>query len=346
MAYLDGYFFIGHIIFRHIIFFGEEWHGEPVHVVNRESLLVGGLGIVAVGDEEDILLYVLLDGKPWTSTEAQSVTLPYGVKPQSLVHADLLARFDVNDESRLLAEVLAEVVVVVYLAKKADALRVLALGVDEMFTLCYTAHLTLLVVPDREDGFLQLPVVDLRKEIRLVLYWIWGCNEPLTALFVNLRLCVVSCCDEVVLMTFLLVESTELDKPLAHDIGIWRETSLDLLHGVSCDVVPILLMAVDDLQIKAIAMAYGGCHFKVFLGGAVPLLLFLRTYLYIKTVGLVSVGHKLVNDYAGVNASREQDGNLLVFHLFFEHELPRTLVCSAIFAILLVFEHGKVALVS
>ena len=68
----------------------------------------------------------------------------------------------------------------------------------------------------REDGFLQLPVVYLREEVRLVLYGVWRGDKPFVAVAVNLRLCNVAGGYIVIVMTALLVEGATLDKAVAH----------------------------------------------------------------------------------------------------------------------------------
>lgn len=48
---------------------GKAGDGEVMEVVDGERLLVGCLGVVAMGDIEDIVGDILLDNKPWTATE-------------------------------------------------------------------------------------------------------------------------------------------------------------------------------------------------------------------------------------------------------------------------------------
>lgn len=135
---------------------------EKMEVVDCEVLFVGCLRVIAVADIENVVGYVFLDDEPWTATEPQSLALPDGVEPQSAVLADAFTRLPFDDVAGLLTEIATNILVVVYISQEADALRVLALGIDEMLTLSNLAHLVLDEVPDREDSLLQLPVVDLR----------------------------------------------------------------------------------------------------------------------------------------------------------------------------------------
>jgi len=263
--------------------------GEPVDGVYLEFLFVGGLGVVAVGDEEDVFLDVLLDGEPGTAAEAEAVALTDGVEPESFVHAYLLACLDVDDQAGVLAEVTADVVVVVYLAEEADALRVFAVGVDEVLALGDAAHLVLGHAADGEDCLLELPGVELGEEVGLILDGVGGGAEPFPALLVDFGLGVVACGDEVVVLASFLVEGAELDEAVAHDVGVGGEACADFLHGVACDVLPVFLVAVDDGEGEVVAACHGGCHLDVFLGGAVEVTVFLGCYAYVVAVGLASL---------------------------------------------------------
>ena len=68
---------------------GKAGDGEEMEVVDRKILLVGCLGVVAMGHIEDIVGDILLDYKPWTATEAESLALTDGVEPQTLVATSL-----------------------------------------------------------------------------------------------------------------------------------------------------------------------------------------------------------------------------------------------------------------
>ena len=49
---------------------GKAGDGEVMEVVDGKILLIGCLRVVAMGDIENVVLYILLDNKPWTATEA------------------------------------------------------------------------------------------------------------------------------------------------------------------------------------------------------------------------------------------------------------------------------------
>ena len=115
------------------------------------------------------------------------------------------------------------------------------------------------------------------------------------------RLRIVACGNEVVVPTPLLVEGTELDEAVAHDVGIGRQSRTNLIHGVFSDLVPILPVAVNDLQLATILMADSRCHLQVFFRRAVPLFLLFRSYLDVETVGLKALTHQFIEHHAGVH---------------------------------------------
>ena len=121
--------------------------------------------------------------------------------------------------------------------------------------------------------------------------------------------------DEVVVVTSLLVEGTELDETVAHHVGVGGQTRAYLIHRVARHLVPVLTMAVDDLQPTAVLMADGCCHLEVFLRGAVPFFFLLWTYLNIETVGMQPLAHQFVEHHAAVDAPREQYRYSLVFQI-------------------------------
>ena len=67
--------------------------GEEMEIVYLKVRLVGRFRVVSPADKKHVGLNILLHHKPRTTPKAQSVTLTDGVKPQSAVLANLLARF-------------------------------------------------------------------------------------------------------------------------------------------------------------------------------------------------------------------------------------------------------------
>ena len=96
-----------------------------------------------------------------------------------------LTRFEFNHIAWLLTKIATDIVVVVNLAQETDALRILSFGVDQMLALSNLAHLVFHVVTNREEGLLQLPIINLSQKIGLVFYRVRTCNKPLPPLLVD-----------------------------------------------------------------------------------------------------------------------------------------------------------------
>ena len=186
------------------------------------------------------------------------------------------------------------------------------MGRCQVFALGNLTHLFLHHVPNGEEGLLQLPVVNLRKEVGLVLDGVGTGAEPLKNLgrteFVQhtLFLClgVVACGYEVVVVAALLVEGTELDEPVAHDVGVGGQSCAYLVHRVLGHLVPVLAVTVNNLQPTAVLVADGSGHLQVLLGGTVPFLFLLRAYLDVEAVGLQPLAHQFVERHGRVDAAR------------------------------------------
>ena len=283
---------------------GKLGNSEEMEVVDGEVLLIGCLRVVAMGDIENVALYIFLDNKPWTATETQSLALTDGVKPQTLVGSYAATGIQFNNITGIVAEVSLDIIVVVDLAKKTDALGVLASGIDKMFALGNGAHLVLHIMTYGEICFLQLPVVDLGKEVGLVFHGVGTGGEPFLAID-NLGLGIMTCGYEVIFMSTLLVEGSKLDKTIAHHVGIGRKTGLHLFHGISGDIVPILAVAIHHFETTTIATGNGSSHLEVFLGRAVPLLLLLGANFDIETIGVKSLARQFIHYHGTVNTARQ-----------------------------------------
>ena len=173
---------------------------QPVDVVDGEVGFVGGGGVVAVGDVEDVVGDVFFDDEPGTTREAHAFALTDGVEPEAFVLTDTTTSFEFDDITGVFTEVTSDIVIVIDLPQKTDALGVLALGIDKMLPLGNLPHLILDIMTNREDCLPQLPVVDLREEVGLILYGVWTGDEPLPTCLINLRLGIMARGNEVVVM--------------------------------------------------------------------------------------------------------------------------------------------------
>lgn len=279
------------------------WDSEPVEVVDGEVGLVGGGGVVAMGDVEDVVGDVFFDDEPGTSGETHAFALTNGVEPEAFVRANATTSLEFDDVTWVFTEVTTDVVIVVDFSQKTDALGVFAFGIDEVFTFCNLTDLVFDVMTDGEDGLTQLPVVDLREEVGLIFDRVRTGDEPFPASLIELCLSIVARGNEVVVMTFFFMKGTEFDQSVAHDIRIGGETCAYLFHRVAGDLIPVFTMTVDDFEVTAIFM--GDCcgHLEVFFRGAVPFFVVFRADFDVEAVGVEAEFGKLVHDDAAVNAS-------------------------------------------
>ena len=68
------------------------WDSEPVEVVDGEVGLVGGGGVVAMGDVEDVVGDIFFDDEPGASGEAHAFALTNGVEPEAFVLTNATTR--------------------------------------------------------------------------------------------------------------------------------------------------------------------------------------------------------------------------------------------------------------
>ena len=173
-----------------------------------------------------------------------------------------------------------------------------------MFAFGNLSHLSLLVMTNGKNGLLQLPIVYLCKKIGLVFHWVGTRNQPFLAVY-PFRLGIMSRCDEVVFMSAFLMKCAKLNQSVAHYVGIGRKSRLHFVHCVACNLFPILLMAVNHLQITPETFGHSRSHLQVFFGCAIPFLRFFGANFDVKAIGVQSKLVKLVHHHRTVYPSRE-----------------------------------------
>ena len=271
-----------------------------------------------MADVKNVALHVFLHHEPRASAHAEPLALAYGVKPKPLVLAYPQSRLQLYDVSGPLAQVSLYVLVVVDVAKETDSLAVLAPGGHEMFPLRDFPHLVFHVMPYRENSLLELPILYLGQEVRLVFHGVGAGGEPFLSAY-QLGLGIVPRGYQVILITYLLMESPKLYQPVAHHVGIGRIARSHLLHGVTGHLLPVFLVTVHHAQAAPILSRHGGGHLQVFLAVTIPFLLFLGTYLDIKTIGRETGLRQFPYHHTTVHAAREQHGHSLVSDFFQVH---------------------------
>ena len=172
-----------------------------------------------------------------------------------------------------------------------------------------------------KDGLSQLPAIDLCQEISLIFNRVRTCREPLSPIN-PFGLCIMSGSNEVVIVAYLLIESTKLDEPIAHDIRVWREARFHLIHGVSRHLRPVFLVAINHFQLTTEAICQGRCHFQVFFTRAIPLFFLLGTNHDVEAIGMQTMAHHLVKHHTAVDTSRKKKCYPLVLYFIIIYHSP------------------------
>ena len=99
-------------------------------------------------------------------------------------------------------------------------MRILTFCINQMLAFSYHTHLILYIITYWEQGLFQLPVSYLCQEISLIFHRVRTGAEPLVTILVCFGHSIVACCNQVVVVTTLLVKGSKLNQSVAHDIGI------------------------------------------------------------------------------------------------------------------------------
>lgn len=124
------------------------------------------------------------------------------------------------------------------------------------------------------------------------------------------------------------MERPELYQAVAHHVGIGCIARLHFFHGVTSHLTPILLVAVNHLQLAPIPSRDSRGHLHVLLRIAIPRLFLLRADTYVKTVWTKPTTRQLVHHHRTVNATRKQNGYALIFQLIYVHRCKSTSFCA------------------
>ena len=118
MAYFVSYFFA----------FAEFYHRvHRLHIGKLNLANVLSFRVVALRDVNNVVFGVFFYHKPRSAAQSEAFTLPDGVEPESLVPAKFSASLEFDDVAFPLADVFADIIVVVYLSQEADALGIMTL---------------------------------------------------------------------------------------------------------------------------------------------------------------------------------------------------------------------------
>ena len=296
VAYLESDFF--RVVERSPWILGDEI--ETVHV---DGLAILRLGIVAVGDVDDVTPDVFLDDEPRAAAQSQSFPLADGVEPIAVVLAQHFAGLQLHDLARPASEVTLDEIVVVDFSQETDALAVLAPRAGQPLRLGDGAYLAFHQVADGEHQFAYLQVGDLPEEIGLILYRVLGGGKP--GLPVDFRGCgIVSRGDFIEILPPFLLETSELDVFVAHHIRIRGEPALHGVDRVADHLVPILVVEGDDLEPAPVFTRDIRGDLDILLGGAIDVaVLVFHPDADVKDRGIVSRLLELIDDDGAIHSS-------------------------------------------
>ena len=180
------------------------------------------------GNENGIVVDILLHHKPRSAAQAQSLTLTQGKKPITLMLTKHPTTLPLHYVALALAKVVTEQSIISGIAKKADALTILAMGRSQAVALSNCTHLTLLHQTDGEVEHTELVGSDLAKEVRLVLDGVRRSCEILHAIQSD-RGGIMPRGNAVKEMAYPIIETAKLNQTVAHYVGIGGKP---LLHPV------------------------------------------------------------------------------------------------------------------
>ena len=296
-----------------------DWLGLPipriaankVHLIDVDGLAVLLVGIVAVAHIDCVVGNVFLHHIPRAAAQAETFALADGVKPVALVLANLLACFKFDDVALLLAKMTTNKVVVVYLAKEADALAVLAVGIRQLCLLGDAAHFLFGERSDWEHQVRQLLVGDLSKEVGLILYRVDRRGEIVLAVD-KVGSGIMPSGSHIEVLSPALLKVAELYHLIAHHIRVWSESALDCAQSILHNIVPVFLVQRNNFERQTIAVSNGCAHLNIFFCRAVALVC-IHSDTDIKQRQVVAFFLEFVHHDSAVDTTRNQCSN---FHLF------------------------------
>jgi hypothetical protein len=179
-----------------------------------------------VGDEDGVLVEILVHDVPGASSEPEAATLADGVKPRTPVVTEDLSARDVADLAGTLSEMVTNEIVERNATEETDSLAVGPIGILEPETSSALTDLGLGHIADREKTPRELMLTKLAEEVGLVLLRI-GAAEKVESTIAVLDLHVVARSDTIESFPDPIDKRAELDHAVAHHIGARRASGLE-----------------------------------------------------------------------------------------------------------------------
>ena len=147
----------------------------------------------------------------------------------------------VYDRTSLFAEVVADEIIELDLAEKADPLAVSSLAIWQVVAIRQFPHFMFHEMPDREEAARELLLAEMRQEVGLVFDGIDALVEMAAGIVVD-DPAVVAGRDAIETLLYGLDECTELDALIAENIRARRTSCLELVQCIAYDTIVVLLL--------------------------------------------------------------------------------------------------------
>ena len=177
--------------------------------------------------------------------------------------------------------------------------------------MCLFGNLPHLMLPQMSDGkhqFVHLQRTDLAKKIRLVFHGVGRSGKPHFPVHRGCR-GIMPCGSKVKLLACHLFETAELDEFVAHHIRIRCQPLPCLVHRVTDHLFPIVFMQVDHIKLQTILPCQPLTNLHILFRGAVPLCLFVGTYLDVKQMWVNPLLFQQMHRNSRIDSTRNQSSD-------------------------------------
>mmetsp|Transcript_27939 Transcript_27939/g.82127 ORF Transcript_27939/g.82127 Transcript_27939/m.82127 type:complete len:481 (+) Transcript_27939:573-2015(+) len=232
---------------------------RPRLIERRRPLLL--LVVVSIRYDHGVPPRILRDDVPRTlgrfhgmEHRADAPSLSDGMIPQSIVPSDDSIVRGVQNVSGIVPQIRREEFVEFDLTEEAQPLRIGTIPIGQFEFGGESPYLGLEHVPQGEDDAAELGLSEGREEVRLILDGIGGAMEPHDRIPVRVRptllqTSVMSRGDVIEIPSLDgVVEASELDARIAHDVRIRSPSPPRVVDGVRYDPIPVLILQADGLE--------------------------------------------------------------------------------------------------
>ena len=169
------------------------------------------------------------------------------MKPVPPVCTDFLSSLPFYNISLPFTKETTHKVIVVDFSQKANTLTVTATGSRQS---CIAGNVPYFLFHQSTKGehqFGDLQIINLRKKIGLILYWIDSCAQPYLTIFMD-RSGIMTGSSKIKLFAYLLFKATELNEAVTHHIRIRSQSTTNFINGISSNLFPIFFLQIYHFQ--------------------------------------------------------------------------------------------------